>query len=223
MHVIERDRDGTYAFVTCNTGDGLGYHPVYAGDYPKRKQKTSMRFGGISPKRILTPAVWYLFFKQKVTAVDENGPEILYEVILPFLAGERQELPSRAAIKGEGEEEEEENGRKRRGKSSFASHQLVSDLVDRDIATSGHWESIQRAGTCYFRCILCTIRYLLKSDGFNQLQQKQLFVQIRAGFLDAVEQDLLLRKDAVSQILPQGRVLREERWSSCICGPHALL
>ena len=58
------------------------------------------------------------------------------------------------------------------------------------IETSGHWESIQRAGTCYFRCILCTIRYLMKRDGFTQLQQKQLFVQIRAGFMDQVERDL---------------------------------
>jgi hypothetical protein len=156
MHVVEREVGGTYAFVTCNTGDGLQYHPTHGGSYPKEKQKTAMRFGAIPPERALEPSLWYMFFRQKVTRNVENSPEMLYEVMLPFL----------------------------RGAGAY------QDAVDRDIATSGHWESIQRAGTCYFRCILCTMRYLMKNDGFSPLQQKQLFVQIRAGFMDQVERDL---------------------------------
>ena len=66
----------------------------------------------------------------------------------------------------------------------------IGEAVDRDIETSGWWESIQLAGTCYYRCILCSFRYLLKADGFSQTQQKQLFVQIRASFLQKIKDEL---------------------------------
>ena len=87
MHVVEREVGGTYAFVTCNTGDGLQYHPTHGGSYPKEKQKTAMRFGAIPPERALEPSLWYMFFRQKVTRNVENSPEMLYEVMLPFLRG----------------------------------------------------------------------------------------------------------------------------------------
>lgn len=59
-----------------------------------------------------------------------------------------------------------------------------------DMAKSGHFETIQRAGTCYYRCILCVMRYLLKMDGFSQNQQKELYTLIRRGFMDRVLTDL---------------------------------
>ena len=68
--------------------------------------------------------------------------------------------------------------------------QPIGEHVDRDIETSGWWESVQLAGTCYYRCILCSIRYLMKADGFTQTQQKQLMVHIRASFLDQILVDL---------------------------------
>jgi hypothetical protein len=49
--------------------------------------------------------------------------------------------------------------------------------------TSGHWESIQLSGTCYFRCILACFRYLLKSEGLAQYKQKELFFALRLAFV----------------------------------------
>ena len=72
MHVVEREPGGTYAMVTCNTGDGLQYHPSHDGDYPKQKQKTAMRFGGIPPERALEPSLWYMFFGKKSRAMSKT-------------------------------------------------------------------------------------------------------------------------------------------------------
>ena len=41
-----------------------------------------------------------------------------------------------------------------------------------------------------FCAFTAALRYLLKSDGFTRLQQKQLFVFMRQSFLDLVELDL---------------------------------
>ena len=49
--------------------------------------------------------------------------------------------------------------------------------------TSGHWESIQLSGTCYFRCILACFRYLLKAEGLAQYKQKELFFALRLAFV----------------------------------------
>lgn len=156
MHCVERENDGTYAIVTFNTGEGVGHHPSMKEAYPKEKSKCAMRFTGITPKRMLDPSIWYLFFNIKVTGKKENVPAMIYDVVLPFL----------------------NNG------------QPIGESVDRDLDTSGWWESQQLAGTCYYRCILCSIRYLMKKDGFTQTQQKQLFVHIRASFLDQIVKEL---------------------------------
>jgi|TARA_B100000795_G_scaffold66414_1_gene45477 hypothetical protein len=68
----------------------------------------------------------------------------------------------------------------------FLNDGAIGEAVDRDFDTSGWWETPQLAGTCYYRCILTTFRYLLKKDNFTQTQQKQLFVHIRASFLDKI-------------------------------------
>lgn len=156
IHVVERTSENEYAFVTCNTGEGVDYHPqLSATYYPKEKRKCSIRVPSISARRFLEPAVWYVFFRNQVVADDDNGLEILYEVVLPHFAGG-----------------------------------LLHKAVESNMDKCGHWETIQRAGTCYFRSILCTMRYLLKADGFARDQQKLLYYIIRRGFLDRVESDL---------------------------------
>jgi len=59
--------------------------------------------------------------------------------------------------------------------------QIVGGPVEKavDFVGSGHNETLQRAGTCYYRCILTCLRYLLKSDGLSKNQQKQLFYVLR--------------------------------------------
>ena len=60
--------------------------------------------------------------------------------------------------------------------------------------TNGDFETIQRSGTCYFRCVLTCYKYLLKNDGMSKKKRKQLFFLFRVGFLDAIEADLKVEK-----------------------------
>ena len=169
-HVVERTSDTTFAFVTCNTGEGVEYHPqLSATYYPKDKRRCAIRVHDIPATRFLNPSVWYVFFRNRVVADDENGPQILYDVVLPYLGND-----------------------------------IVHFAVKKNESSCGHWETIQRAGTCYMRSILCAFRYLMKAEGFSQNQQKMYFYYIRKGYLSAVESDLSrpkLRLDAADKKL----------------------
>jgi hypothetical protein len=67
---------------------------------------------------------------------------------------------------------------------------LVYSHVSQHLEQNGHWETIQRSGTCFMRSILTCLRFLLKRDGFSHIQQKQLFVGLRRAFLDIVAANL---------------------------------
>ena len=157
VYVIERATDGSYAMVVCNTGSGVEYHPpkMLADTYPKTKRCTAMKVPNIPSQRMVDEAVWFLMFKMKVISDKSHGPNMLYEVLLPHLAGDSV------------------------GPSELGTTQ-----------GSGRFESVQRSGTCFMRAVLAALRYLMKSDGFEQIQQKQLFLFVRQSFLDLVDLDL---------------------------------
>ena len=52
------------------------------------------------------------------------------------------------------------------------------------------WETVQRAGTCYFRCILCTWRAIMKWEGFSKQQQKELFFMVRRYYVGLADKQL---------------------------------
>ena len=51
-------------------------------------------------------------------------------------------------------------------------------------------ETLQRAGVCYYRCILCAMRYALRRLGLSQNHVKQLRVTMRRGYLLCVKRGL---------------------------------
>jgi hypothetical protein len=155
IYIVELCRPNDYAFCVCNTGNGNAYHPSVGTDYPKTKFRTAMRFSGIPLERMASVEFWYMTFNIMITRSLHHKPEVVYEVLLPFLADGPFHLK-----------------------------------VEKELDLCGHWESPQRSGTCYYRCILTALRYLMKRRGFSKLQQKQLFVQIRSGYLSVVERDL---------------------------------
>jgi hypothetical protein len=59
---------------------------------------------------------------------------------------------------------------------------------------NGDFETTQRSGTCYYRCILSLFKYLLKADGmaddFGKQKRKQLFYAIRVGFLRVLQEHI---------------------------------
>eukprot|EP00939_MAST-03C_sp_MAST-3C-sp1_P001539 g1539.t1 len=156
MHIIERTDEKTYAFVTCNTGEGVEYHPSNRSDYPKTKSRTAIRVPNIPKERMLDEAVWYLLFKQMRLRRKENGPKVFYEVVLPHLAG---------------------------------SH--LSQAVSDSKLLNGEFETVQRSGTCFFRCILSAFRYMMKCDGFDRVARKKVTLMLRYAFLEQIERDLM--------------------------------
>lgn len=61
----------------------------------------------------------------------------------------------------------------------------------RDVPGHGTFESVQRAGTCFFRCILTATRVLLaRVFGWPQPAVKLLFAAVRVAYLGATEEHL---------------------------------
>lgn len=150
------DEQWVYSFATCNTGDGVNYHPqIDCEYYPKSKHQCAIIFEDIPRHRLIEESFWYMLFKMKVISDSSHGPEMLYEVLLPHLCGN-----------------------------------LVYTAVSKKLERNGHWETIQRSGTCFMRSILTSLRFMMKRDGFSRLQQKQLFVALRLAYVDIVSENL---------------------------------
>ena len=54
----------------------------------------------------------------------------------------------------------------------------------------GRWETPQKAGTCFFRCVLCTLKYLLRRYGLKEGNIKVFFHAVRQSFLSQAIADL---------------------------------
>lgn len=55
---------------------------------------------------------------------------------------------------------------------------------------ASEWSTPQRAGTCFYKCILATIRYYLRRHGFTQALVKRLTCDLRREYLHAVHAQL---------------------------------
>lgn len=71
----------------------------------------------------------------------------------------------------------------------FAGGSLAA-AIENHSDLQGDYETIQRSGTCSFRCVLAAVKYLLKREGFSRAQRKQWTYAMRLGFLDRVEEQL---------------------------------
>lgn len=69
----------------------------------------------------------------------------------------------------------------------------VAGAIEASRDTGGYFETPQRSGTCFYRCSLTALRYLLKVDGFSIEQQKQFFYGIRLGFVERAAQQISQR------------------------------
>lgn len=64
VHLVEKEGSDTYAFVTCNAGKGLIYHPCTPAEAPKIKYKTCLRIGRIPADRMTSMAFWSVLLSQ---------------------------------------------------------------------------------------------------------------------------------------------------------------
>ena len=208
----------SYAFVTVNTGEGNDFHPLYRAAYPKEKRRSAIRIGGIPQNHILEESFWYLLFEMRYQPSSLHGPDLLYEVLLPFLS-----KGARVSEESEEEEEEEEDGREFGEEEGNVKHPPVKDFtfsknLDEQIRLGkcGDFETIQRSGTCFFRVILSALKYCCKRAGLCLEKRKQLTYAFRLILLLKTQIDLDRLRVLVEEEM---RALKEkgilERESQC--------
>jgi thiol-disulfide isomerase/thioredoxin len=129
--------------------------------------------GGI-PTLMLLDGEGGLISMDGVRLVSEDGAGERFPWSLDAVVGTLQ--PKLALLKGQ----------------TYTSASLAAavERCDGDDDANGDFETIQRSGTCYFRCVLTCFKYLLKSEGMGAAKRKAFFHLLRLGFLDAVEADL---------------------------------
>lgn len=159
MYTVLRTGE-TFSFFVHNTGKGITYHPSTAVDAPKMKYQTTIRISNIPRARMLDDVVWYFFWKIQVAQSDDHRAEVLYEMLLPYLAGK----PLAHALAESAEEKDE------------------SDLVE--------FCTPQRSQTNYLQPVLEAFRYSMRSSGLSREQVKQVMFAIRLEFLAHATTDI---------------------------------
>jgi hypothetical protein len=154
----------------CNSGSGLGYHPVSVAAYPKTKHRTALHLARIPWWRIEDDAFVYgilrPFTRELMDRTNEDPATALYGLILPQL------LPG-----GDWE----------------------AALVHSDEAgLHGDWETPQRAGTCYMRGLLVSVRYVLRRRyGWPVARVKALMAAVRVAYLSEAAAELRTLADTI--------------------------
>eukprot|EP01043_Picozoa_sp_COSAG02_P034912 COSAG02_NODE_2468_length_8763_cov_3.000923_1_plen_1006_part_00 len=119
MFVLERGEgveESMYSVVCCNAGQGCwDYHPASAHDPPKMKYKTCIKIGEIPRERVTQPPVWALLFSLWLKQSEYHRVEVVYDVVLPWLAGG---LLTEALVRSAGDEATNEWRSPQRGGTS---------------------------------------------------------------------------------------------------------
>ena len=67
---------------------------------------------------------------------------------------------------------------------------LCEDNLQDPVNEVADWMTAQRAGTCYYRCVVAAARYLLRLQGHSQAQVKDVTLAVRRQYMLRVARDL---------------------------------
>ena len=88
IHMLERNQDGkTFRFSTHNAGKGSEYHQSTNMCHPSEAIQSTFVLESLSEEQILDEGFWYMFFMLQSRKSDKHSPEMVYELLLPHLAG----------------------------------------------------------------------------------------------------------------------------------------
>ena len=87
LYVLKNQGDSTWSFTVCNLGpEGLEYHPSSIDEDSGREMKQlALTIWNIPSDRILDSSFWTLLFRMQIYPHRRNGPQLLYEHLLPAL------------------------------------------------------------------------------------------------------------------------------------------
>jgi hypothetical protein len=131
---VERPRDGTADVRdvhVSNSGQGLQYHPAEHGvAYPNTRYQATLCLPGIPTHRITDEWFLYLLLQNFGTRKETNTAQVLYEVLLPHLAGVTLNEAASA--------------------SAAAGTAPAADAID--------WQTPQRSAVGFYRCLPTALR-----------------------------------------------------------------
>ncbi len=180
VHLVERTGAEAYAFVSCNAGQGLVYHPSTPAEAPKIKYKTCLRLEHIPAARMASTAFWATALSQWMKPrSDYHRMEVLYDVLLPWLvAGEM----SGGGGGGGG------NGQPRR---TLLSEALLETQED----PAADWRTPARSGSTPYKSLWEALRYHFRRQGLGPAQLKQLSFNLRLELVVKARDDLATLKN----------------------------
>eukprot|EP00624_Nannochloropsis_granulata_P005047 evm.model.NODE_35720_length_30909_cov_25.476009.5 len=177
VHLVERTSQEAYAFVTCNSGQGLAYHPSTPAEAPKIKYKTCLRVENILGARMASTAFWATALSQWMKArSDYHRMEVLYDVLLPWLV--TGDTPPAATTTTAANAPT--NPR------LFLSEALLETQND----PAADWRTPARAGSAPYKSLWEALRYHYRRQGLSNAHLKQLSYTLRLELLGKVREDL---------------------------------
>lgn len=91
VHAIRKENNGKYSFYTFNTGGGIDiYHSLHSDKEGMLKYRTVHQLGEIKKEALCNPLFFRALFELRIEPLkmfDENGPNYIYDAILPMLGG----------------------------------------------------------------------------------------------------------------------------------------
>eukprot|EP01060_Flectonema_neradi_P013755 TRINITY_DN2047_c2_g1_i1.p1 TRINITY_DN2047_c2_g1~~TRINITY_DN2047_c2_g1_i1.p1 ORF type:complete len:4005 (+),score=760.52 TRINITY_DN2047_c2_g1_i1:105-12119(+) len=98
--LLHRASTDSFHVAVVNLGEGEGYHPynvdgtsISAGQYQRIQPYVTIKASTL--ERVRNGWFWYFALEQLYEPHEDNGPEFIYEVLLPYLV---QEPPSHASV-----------------------------------------------------------------------------------------------------------------------------
>ncbi len=166
MYCIERTSADTFAWVIINTGEGQGFHPT-SWHYDSEESTAG-------PRQRVRSAV-------RIEGIAST--KLIDEVVFYVLLRLRAHMD-------------------KLHKPEVLYDILIPYLTDMTFleayakgeranpSLQGTLETSQRAGTCYYRCVLSCLKYLLKRKGVPNAAIKQLTYAVRQKYLETIEAGL---------------------------------
>ena len=208
MLILQRGAEGAAAdafeVVVCNAGPGLQYHASSMATYPKPRFKTWLRLPGVPRAKFLDEGFMYMLYQAVITPNDDNDAKLLYEVLLPHLAGaplldvaaaQREPMEDAAAsglgavasgvAGGDGEGAGAGDAGNADGDDAAA-----DDAVEEADADSDELSTPQRASLCFVKSTLAAAKFILRDAGLGARRVKVIMFAVRLRMLAQARADL---------------------------------
>ena len=169
------------SLIVINSGQGVGAHPSRECSWALGTGglRLAMRFDGIPLARATDEVGLWMLLKQQASASTDHKPFAFYQIYLPYVLN--KSIPDA----------------------------LAPTFKHGHDAKAGDWMKAQRAGTCYFRGNLATLKYYARMRGMERGECKRFVLMLRLQYMLSLQEEmrLMVRQPAGLFMWPSDRDL----------------